>query len=97
MINPVDHEKRKNSNSDNLHGFYILCKKQHKKTNKFSETQVFLQRITKGVIRCVLFDAICNCFHTSHKELSLYGFPSTASVCLTPVIKCEIYFQLFIA
>ena len=24
MINPLEHEKRKNSNSDNLHGFYIL-------------------------------------------------------------------------
>ena len=64
--------------------------------DKFSDTQVFLQRIFKGVIKCVLVGAICN-FHASHKILSLYSFPSTASVCLTSVIKCEIHFQLDIA
>ena len=95
MINPVEHEKSKNSNSDNFYMDSTFCEKN--KNQKFSDTQVFLQRITKGVIRCVLFDAICYCFHTSHEGLSLYGFPSTASVCLTPVKKCEIYFQLFIA
>ena len=41
IINPVEHEERKNSNSDNLH-----CEK-----DKFCDTQVFLQRIIKGVIK----------------------------------------------
>ena len=31
------------------------------------------------------------------KLISLYGFPSTATVCLTPVIRNEIHFQLYIA
>ena len=41
IINSVEHEERKNSNSDNLH-----CEK-----DKFSDTQVFLQRIINGVIK----------------------------------------------
>ena len=41
IINPVEHEERKNSNSDNIH-----CEK-----GKFSETQVCLQQIIKGVIK----------------------------------------------
>ena len=41
-----------------------------------------------------LFDAICYCFHTSHKGLSFNGFPSTASVGLTHVIK-ETRFSLY--
>ena len=43
IINPVVHEERKNSNSDNLHS----------EKDKFSDTQVFLQRIIKDVIKGV--------------------------------------------
>ena len=48
-INPVEHEKEKIQ-------ILIICMDStfcKKKPHKFSDTQVFLQRITKGVIRCV--------------------------------------------
>ena len=58
--------------------------------HKFCEAQLFLQQIIKSVIKGVLFDYTSYYFHT-------YGtrsFLSTASVCLIPVIKCGIHFQL---
>ena len=65
----------------------LTCIRHCVQKYKYSDTQVFLQQIIKGVITGVLFDTISYCFHTYHKELSLYVFPSTASVCITAVIN----------
>ena len=49
MINPVEHEKKKKNQILIIYMDSTFCEKKH----KLSDTQVFLQRITKGVIRCV--------------------------------------------
>ena len=58
LINPVEHEKRNRIQILIIYMDITFCgekkKRSHTHTHKFSDTQVFLQRITKGVIKFYL-------------------------------------------
>ena len=60
--------------------------------HNFSETQLFLQQIVKGVIKGIVFDFTA--------MASVYRFMALlviATVCLIPVINCIIHLQLSFA
>ena len=65
--------------------------------HKISEAHLFLQQIVKDVVKSVLFDYTSSYFTPMARVYSFIALLSTASVCLIPVIKCEIHFQLSIA
>ena len=75
----------KNPNSENSHLHYIFMQKHN-----FSEAQLFLQQIIKGVIKGATI------FTPMVRVYSFMALLSAASVCLIPVIKCGIHFQLSI-